>query len=115
MGRTPGEFEQLVLLALVRLDEEASYGARIKQEIEIRSGREVFVGAVYTALARLEKGGYVSSRIGEPTAERGGRRKKHYRLEPEGEELLARAYRAYRGMTEGIAEELDELVIRRES
>lgn len=115
MGRTPGEFEQLVLLALVRLDEQDAYGARIKQEIEERSGREVYVGAVYTALSRLEKGGYVTSWVGEPTPQRGGRRKKHYRLDPEGEELLARAYRAYRGMTEDIAEELDELTLRRES
>lgn len=112
MGRAPGEQEQLILLSLVRLGDEA-YGMTIKEEIERRTGREMYVGAVYTALSRLEKRGYVSSRIGEPTAERGGRRRKYYRLEKPGEEALARAWGAYRSMADGIEDELEGLAARR--
>ena len=112
--RSPGEFEQLILLSLVCLGEGA-YGVTIKEEIERRTGREIFVGAVYTALSRLERGGYVAFWIGEPTATRGGRRKKHYRLEAEGEALLARSYTAYRGMTDDIRDELDAMSARRQT
>ena len=108
MSRLLGEFEQLILLALVRLGDDA-YGVTIKNEIEARAGREVFVGAVYTALARMQRNGYVSSAVGEPTAKRGGRRKKFYRLEPAGEVLLSQAYGAYRGMTDGIEGALEAL------
>ncbi len=108
MGRALGEFEQMVLLALVRLGDDA-YGVRIKEEIERRTGRELFIGAVYTALARLQKSGAVSSRVGEPTAKRGGRRKKFYRLEPAGEVALNRAYAAYREMTSGIEPKLESM------
>jgi len=108
MSRALGEFEQLVLLSLLHLGSDA-YGAAIREEIERRTGREVFVGAVYTALSRLEKAGHVSSEVGEPTPERGGRRKKFYRLERSGERALARSWDAYRGMTDGIEAELDAL------
>ena len=113
MGRALGEFEQLVLLSLLHLGSDA-YGAAIREEIEQRTGREVFVGAVYTALARLEKAGHVASWIGEPTAERGGRRKKFYRLERSGEGALARSWDTYRGMTDGIEAQL-EAISRRSS
>src|SRR5579864_1587851 len=82
-----GDFEQLVLLALVRLGPEA-YGATILREIEQRTGRRLSIGAVYVTLRRLESKGFVISRIGEPTAERGGRRKKHIALRPAGERSL---------------------------
>lgn len=112
MGRALGDFEQLVLLALVRLGDDA-YGVTIKNEIEAQTGREIFVGAVYTALSRLQKQGYVSSIIGEPTAKRGGRRKKYYALEPEGKAALGRSLEAYRNMTRGIEEHLEAFVGRR--
>ena len=67
-----GRFEELVLLALVRLRENA-YGVPIRREIADRTGRDVSFGAVYTTLERLERKGYVTSRMGEPTRERGGR------------------------------------------
>ena len=79
MGKTLGDFEQMILFALVALGEDA-YGASIRREIVERTGREVSAGAVYTVLDRLERNGLVVSRVGEPTAERGGRRKKHYQL-----------------------------------
>ena len=94
MARTPvtnplGEFEQMTLLALLRLEPDA-YGASIRREIEERAGRAVLLGAVYTTLDRMERKGLVSSWVGDPTPERGGRRKKFYRLEPAGAEALAR-------------------------
>ena len=108
MGRALGEFEHLILLALVRLGDDA-YGVTIKDEIEAQTGREIYVGAVYTALARLQKNGHVASQVGEPTAERGGRRKKFYRLRDSGREALANSQAALRGMAEGIEDELDAI------
>lgn len=70
--RALGELEQLVLLAIVALRDDA-YGASIQREIESRTGKDIAVGAIYTALDRLESRGAVTSRIGEPTRERGGR------------------------------------------
>jgi len=73
MSRALGEFEQLILFALLELGDDA-YGASIGRAIEERTGREVSPGAVYTALDRLGSRGLVSSEVGEPTAERGRRR-----------------------------------------
>ena len=72
-----GGFELLVLLALMRLGDEA-YGVPIADAIEESSGRDVALGSVYITLERLERKGLVSSRLGEPTAERGGRAKKYF-------------------------------------
>jgi PadR family transcriptional regulator PadR len=77
-----GRFEEIVLLALVRLRE--TYGVPIRREIAERTGRDVSFGAVYTTLERLERKGYVSSRVGEPTPERGGRAKRYFRIEARG-------------------------------
>jgi DNA-binding PadR family transcriptional regulator len=76
-------FELMVLLALIRLGEEA-YGVPISREIEERSGREVSIGSIYAALERLEAKGFVSSELGEPTAERGGRAKRYFRITRNG-------------------------------
>ena len=112
MPRALGEFEQMVLLAVVRLGDDA-YGVTIRKEIERQTGREIFVGAVYTALSRLQKQGCVSSSVGEPTAKRGGRRKKFYALEPRGEAALSRTLEAYRSMTRGIEGQLEAIAGRR--
>jgi DNA-binding PadR family transcriptional regulator len=85
-----GEFELLVMATLVRLGPEA-YGMRIRRDIEERTGRPVSIGNIYAALRRLDAKGYVSTRKGEPTAERGGRAKRFYSLEPEGAEALGRS------------------------
>jgi DNA-binding PadR family transcriptional regulator len=103
-----GEFEQLILLALVRLGPDA-YGATVRREIEERAGREVSISAVYTTLERLEQKGLVRSRIGEPTPERGGRRRRHFELLPLGARSLRDAYRAITGMTAGIERRLKTL------
>jgi len=74
-----GEFELMVMLALIRLGEDA-YGVPIGRAIEETSRREVVLGSVYAALERLEEKGFVASSIGEPTPERGGRAKRYFRV-----------------------------------
>lgn len=101
-----GEFEHLVLLAVLRLKDDA-YGATIRRDIETRVGRELSISATYVTLERLEGKGLVRSRIGEPTAERGGRRRRHYALTMVGRRALAASHRAYRTMAEGLEEELE--------
>ena len=96
-----GEFEQLVLLAVVRLGDTA-YGVSIAAEITDRTGREASLGAVYKTLERLEDKGLVSGRVGAPTAERGGRRKKHYRVLATGRRALEQSVQALRSMTTGL-------------
>ena len=108
MAATLGEFEQLLLLAMVRLGKTA-YGANLRQDIEKRTGRTVAIGAIYTGLDRLEKKGYVASRVGSPTPERGGRRKKFYRLEPLGAKALGRSYQEFKSMAEGLVRKLEAL------
>jgi DNA-binding PadR family transcriptional regulator len=76
-------FEELVLLAVVRLRENA-YGVTIRREIAERTGRDVSFGAVYTTLERLQRKGHVSSRLGDSTPERGGRAKRYFRIEAPG-------------------------------
>ena len=101
-----GDFEQLVLLGVLRLGDDA-YGAAIRQEIHARSGRDVSINAVYTTLDRLETKGLLRSWVGEPTAQRGGRRKKFYALRPAGVAALRQAYHAFISMTDGLQERLD--------
>ena len=73
-----GNFELMVILVLIRLGDTA-YGVPISEELEKRTGRNVAIGSVYAALERLEDKGFVTSELGEPTAERGGRAKKYFR------------------------------------
>jgi PadR family transcriptional regulator PadR len=96
-----GEFEQLILLAILRLNDRA-YGVTIRAEISERAGRTVAPGALYTALDRLEDKGLVRSRTGEPSAQRGGRAKRFFTVSPSGAEALARAQRAFQQMLEGL-------------
>jgi PadR family transcriptional regulator, regulatory protein PadR len=103
-----GEFEQLVLLALLRLGNGA-YGAAILREIRERTGREVAVGALYMTLGRLESKKMICSYTGEPTSERGGRRRKHYLMDAAGQQALGRAYRTLQSMSEGFETQLAAL------
>ena len=100
-----GEFEQLLLFALLRIGEDA-YGLTLRREIETRTCRVVSAGAVYTAMERLEARGFVSSVIGEPTPQRGGKRKKHYRLEQAGARALTRSYDSLHEMARGVLPKL---------
>jgi PadR family transcriptional regulator PadR len=101
-----GEFEHLVLLAVLRLGDDA-YGATIRREIETRAGRELSISATYVTLERLEAKGLVRSWVGEPTAERGGRRRKYFALKPVGRKALAKSVRTFRVMAEGLEDQLD--------
>jgi DNA-binding PadR family transcriptional regulator len=108
MGKTLGELEQMILFALVSLGEE-SYGASVRREIVSRSGKEVSAGAVYTVLDRLERAGLVTSWTGEPTAERGGRRRKHYCIRPDGARLLHESRERMRRMAQDLDDRLATL------
>jgi len=103
-----GDFEQLILLALVRLGDRA-YGVSIHVEIVRRARRDVTIAAVYKTLERLEDKGLIASTIGEPTAERGGRRKKFFRIQPAGRRALSHALASLRRMADGLAPDLDPL------
>lgn len=107
-----GEFEQLLLFALVRLGDNA-YGVSIRREIESRTGRSVSSGAIYTAMERLEARGYVSATTGDPTPRRGGKRKKFYRIERRGAEALSRSYDALHEMAKGLRPKLADLTAQR--
>jgi DNA-binding PadR family transcriptional regulator len=96
-----GEFEQLVLLAILRL-EAAAYGMEIRAEIESVTGNATSYGAVYTTLSRLERKGYVSHALGESTPERGGRAKKYFSVEPAGRAALRASRQALSVMWEGV-------------
>lgn len=100
-GEYLGEFEQLVLLALVRLQAEA-YGMPIRREIEQRTGRTVSIGAVYATLERMETKGLVTSAWSEATDERGGRAKRVYTLTAEGADAMRRSQDALDRMRQGV-------------
>ena len=100
-GDMLGSLEFIVLLALVRLRDDA-YGMTVRREIEKRTGRNVSIGAIYSTLERLEAKGFVSSFTGEPTAERGGRAKRLFQIEADGERVLRASQEAIRSMTLGL-------------
>jgi DNA-binding PadR family transcriptional regulator len=96
-----GEFEQLVLAALLRLGDNA-YGMSVRREIEARTGRQAAIGAVYATLERLETKGYISSSEGDPTPERGGRAKRFFRIKADGERALHESQETMRRMMTGL-------------
>jgi PadR family transcriptional regulator, regulatory protein PadR len=98
---TPGGFELLVLLALIRLGDDA-YGVPISQAIEASSGRPVSIGSIYITLDRLERKGLVSSRLGEPTAARGGRAKTYFRITAKGLREVRQARRTLISLWQGV-------------
>jgi DNA-binding PadR family transcriptional regulator len=96
-----GDFEQIVLLAVLRLGEDA-YGVPVRREIEKRTGRSLTVGALYRTFDRLEEKGYLTSRFSDPTPERGGRSKRYFRLQPAALESLRASRTALSAMWEGL-------------
>lgn len=101
-----GELEQLVLLALLRLG-PGGYGAEIRRELKARAGRDVSAGTIYPTLDRLERKGLVSSSMSEPIAERGGRSRRLYVVEPAGLEAAQRAWREVHAMGRGLGAVLE--------
>jgi PadR family transcriptional regulator, regulatory protein PadR len=92
--RDLGRFDHLLLVAVMRLGDGA-YGMTIRRELAEHTGRDVAVGAIYTALARLETRGFVRSQLGDPTPERGGRAKRFYRVLPAGSRAVEKAEAAF--------------------
>ena len=97
-----GELEQIVMLAVMRAGDDA-YGVPILDEIRRQTGRELALATVYTTLSRLEDKGLVASRVGEPTPQRGGRRKRYFAVTPAGLGELRTSVRALRKMAHGLA------------
>ena len=96
-----GELEQLVLLALLRLGRDG-YGVTVREELARQAGRPMSLGTVYKTLLRLEAKGLVAAHIGEPTPERGGRRKKHYAVTGAGRRALQHSLGTIRRMSQGL-------------
>ena len=103
-----GEFEFVVLLTLLRLG-NGTWGAALRRDIQERTTRELPVSVVYVTLQRLENKGLVRSYLGNPTAERGGRRRRHYLIDTPGEQALGRSFRALRALTQGLEGQLEKL------
>jgi PadR family transcriptional regulator len=101
MRRHLGELEHVLLLALAGLAPGAS-GTEIRRVIQTRTGRVLSPGAIYTGFARLERRGYVRSDLGDPTPERGGKRKRLYRLSPAGSAALREAQSSLARLTSGL-------------
>jgi DNA-binding PadR family transcriptional regulator len=98
---TISNFELMVMLALVRLGDEA-YGVPISEEIEAHSGHDVAVGSVYAALERLQGRGLVTSRMGEPTAARGGRAKRYFKITGKGAKVVQDTQRTLTRLWNGL-------------
>lgn len=109
MGKNSlGEFELYVLLAVIRLGEDEAHSLAIVEEITRRTGRSVRRAAVYVAIQRLEKKGLVSSWLAEPRPERGGKGRRHVRVEPQGLAAVREARAALRSMWGGLEPALGE-------
>ena len=108
MSSPLGDFEQLLLFAVLRCGGTAS-GAAIREEVEARTDRSLSPGAVYTAMARLEERGFVTGEIGGSAPARGGRRKKFYSINPQGAEALESAYDQVAKMADGVVPNLRRL------
>ena len=96
-----GEFEQLVLLAVWKLDKKA-YGTSIREAIEEATERLIAIGALYTTLERLQEKGFVESALGEATAERGGRAKRFFSITGSGASILRKNLAAVRALSAGF-------------
>jgi DNA-binding PadR family transcriptional regulator len=96
------DFELMILLAILRVDD--AYGVAIAREIEATAGRSVMLGAVYTALDRLEERGLVASRVGEPRPERGGRARRYFRVTARGVRAAKETQRALTALWSNIPE-----------
>lgn len=99
--QTLGEFEQIVVLAILRLGEQA-YGANVREVIATRTNRRPSAGALYTTLDRLEEKGLVTSQFGDPTPQRGGRAKRFFKVSADGIQVVARAQRSYQRLLQGL-------------
>jgi PadR family transcriptional regulator, regulatory protein PadR len=98
---TLGSLEHIVLLAVLRLGDNG-YGIMVRREIETATGRDLSIGAIYATLARLESKGFIQSFTGEPTAERGGRAKRYFRVTADGKSTLRNTHDVIHKMSAGL-------------
>lgn len=103
-----GELELVILLAVLRLGDDA-YGVTVREVLTGETGREFTLGTIYKTLSRLDEKGYISSRDGEPSPERGGRRKRLYRVEPLGARAMSSSLEGLRRLTRGLGREMEAL------
>lgn len=101
-----GEFEQMVLLSIVRLGSEA-YGLAIRDELEAVAGRSPSSGSLYTTLDRMERKGFITSKAGSTSGSRGGRPRRYVSVTPEGREMLSRSRESLMALWNGIERALD--------
>lgn len=101
-----GEFEFAVLLAVLQTDD--AYAVPIRALLEERTGRRVARGALYTSLERLEVKGYLKSRMGDPTPERGGKPRRYFTVTPQGIRVLKATHAAFVNLTRGLESILDQ-------
>ena len=97
-----GEFEYLILTAAARLGEDA-YGAAIREAIEDATGRRCSIGALYTTLDRLEQKGFLTTQMGDPTPQRGGRPKRMVRITAQGTREAREFYQTVQRVSRGVA------------
>jgi DNA-binding PadR family transcriptional regulator len=97
----PGEFEILVLLAILRL-KDGAYGVTVREELEKETSRRLTLGTIYKSLSRLEDKGFLSAWVSEPTAERGGRRKKLYQVSLSGRAAVQDSLADLRQLAKGL-------------
>jgi PadR family transcriptional regulator, regulatory protein PadR len=107
MPVTLGEFELLVLLACLRLGDQDAYAVGIADEIEARTGRSLQRAAVYVTLQRLEKKGLITTRLGDPRPERGGKARRLVRVEDAGREAVRDSRHALQRMWVGLGAQLE--------
>ena len=100
------EFEQLVLLSVLRLGDEA-YGNEIRRDLEQTAGRAVSVATIYVALSRMEQRGFVRSWMSDPQPVRGGKAKKYYAVESDGMHALRESKATLERMWQGVGAALD--------
>jgi len=98
---TPSDFEQQLLLAVWQLGQDA-YGVTVRDELETRTGRAPTLGAIYTTLVRLEKKGWLTSSLSDPTPVRGGKSKRYFAITDEGIEGLRQARQAFDALWAGL-------------
>ncbi len=106
-SKSLGEFEQIVLLAVLRRGDNA-YGASVRKELRARTDRTIARGALYVTLERLERKGLLTSKMGAATPERGGKAKRYYGLSAEGLTLLRQSGRDLMSLWQGYESVLDE-------
>jgi len=102
-----GEFELMVLLACIRLGEDEAYAVSIVDEVRERTGREIHRAAVYVTLQRLEKKGLISTHLGDPLPERGGKARRHVRAERAGRDAVRASRDALQRMWGGLGPQLE--------